>query len=191
MYRSLVFLLGTAILAAFMAAVYYAPENAEVREEDTAYNLGPGEVQQDTVHPSLPGSDIVYEVDVRHGVIDVYVLEQEWATPTAGAGALDLSQPFSYRSDLSKTHVNGTYTFSILSDGKTSYIVLFDNGDNFYEGDAGEDGSEQARVRTTVRFLAEEERSLTLGYIATVPSILLVVVTLGRQYVRWQKGRKA
>lgn len=192
MQRSMVFLIGSAILAAVMAGFYYAPDSVALKEDASAYNLGPGEVQLDAVHPSLPGSDIVYEVVVKSGEIDLYVLEQEWATPAAGGGAISLAEPFSYDAAKSATHINGSYTFTIQSDGKTSYIIFFDNSDNFYEGDAGEGVAqiEDARVQVSVRFVAEEARSLTLGYMATVPSILLVVVTFGRQAMRWQRERK-
>lgn len=191
MFRSLVFLIGASLLGAFLAAVYYAPDNLEQRENSSAYNPAVGEIRQDTVHPSLPGSDIVYEITVLQGEIDVYVMEREWASSTAGGGDISLDAPFSYIHDLSKTHVNGSYTFTIQSDGVTSYVVVFDNSDNFYDDDAGEDGNATtARVKTSVRFFAEEERSLTFGYLAAVPSVLLVVVTVGRQAMRWRKERQ-
>ncbi len=190
MMRSMIFLVGASVLGAIFAAAYYSPESLEFHEASSAYNLGPGEVRQDTVHPTLPGSDIVYEINVLQGEIDVYVMERVWAGSLSGGGDLDLSQPFSFDAALSKTHVNGTFSFIIQSDGETSYSVVFDNGDNYYEGDAGEGGTpETARVSTSVRFVEEEARSLTFGYLATIPSILLVVVTLGRQVKRWQRNR--
>lgn len=190
MFRAVVFLLGAAVLGAFMAAVYYAPDSVELRESATAYNPGPGDIQQDTVHPSLPGSDITYHVEVLQGTVDVYVMEQDWAASLAADGNLALDQPFSYLSEFSKTHVNGSHSFTIQSDGVTSYVIVFDNTDNFYEGDAGENGTqENARIRTTARFLEEEERSLTFGYLAAIPSVLLVLVTFGRQYWRWRNER--
>ncbi len=192
MMRSMIFLVGASVLGAIMAAAYYAPDNLEFHESSSAYNLGPGEVKQDTVHPSLAGSDIVYEIEVRGGSIDVYVMERPWAASLSTRGNIDLSQPFSFDAGLSKTHVNGTFSFVIHSDGETTYNVIFDNSDNFYAGDAGEDGNQTtARVSTVVRFVELESQSLTFGYLATIPSILLVVVTFGRQYKRWRRGRKA
>ncbi len=191
MFRSLVFLVGASLLGAFLAAVYYAPDSLEQRQNSSAYNPAPGEIRQDTVHPTLPGSPIIYEIEVLQGTIDVYVMEREWAASTAGGGDIRLDQPFSYIHDLSATKVNGSYTFIIDSDGKTPYVVVFDNSDNYYSGDAGEDGNiTEARVKTTVRFVAEEERSLTFGYLAAIPSVLLVVVTVGRQVRRWAKERQ-
>ncbi len=190
MNRSLIFLIGTSLLGAFMAAVYYAPDNLEFREASSAYNLAAGEVSQDTVHPSLPGSDIVYEIEVFSGEIDVYIMERAWAA-SLSRGGIDLSRPFSFDAAISKTHVNGTYSFIIKSDGVTTYNVVFDNSDNYYAGDSGEDqNGTTARVSTSVRFIEEEARSLTFGYLATIPSILLVVVTFGRQARRWKRARK-
>lgn len=195
MFRSLVFLLGTAILGAFMAGVYYGPDSVELKERATSRNLAPGDVQQDGIQPSLAGSDIVYTIEVLEGTIDVYVMQKEWATDLALAGDLHLDRPFSYYAALSATHVNGTHTFTIQSDGVTWYSVVLENADNYYAGDAGEgDGenaSETARLRVTARFLEEERRSLTFGYIAAAPSVLLVAVTLGRQAQRWRRRRRA
>ncbi len=190
MKRLLVFLIGSSVLGALLAAVYYAPGNLEFRNASSAYNLGPGDVAQDTVHPTVPGSPIAYEIEVRAGEIDVYVMEQSWAASLSRAGEIDLSQPFSYDAALSKTKVNGTFSFVITSDGATSYVVVFDNSDNYYHGDAGE-GEEPgtARVSTSVRFVEEEARSLTFGYLATIPSVLLVVVTVGRKVRRWRRAR--
>lgn len=192
MFRTLIFLVGAAILAALMAGVYYAPDSLALREEATAYNPGPGEVRQDTVHPSLPGSDIVYEVEVLEGTVDVYVMDQEWASSLAQGGGMHLDRPFSYYSEWSAIGVNGTHTFTIQSDGRTSYSVVFDNSDNYYQGDADEDGGERAtaKIRTTVRFVEEEDRSLTFGYLAAAPSALLVVVTFGRQYWRHRRHKR-
>ncbi len=191
MFRSLVFLVGASLLGAFLAAVYYAPESSELRVNSSAYNPSVGEIRQDTVHASLPGAPILYEIEVLAGTIDVYVMEREWAASTAGGGDIRLDEPFSYIADLSATHVNGSYSFTIESDGKTAYVVVFDNSDNFYAGDAGEDAENAttARVKTTVRFFAEEDQSLTFGYLAAIPSVLLVLVTFGRQVWRWNKER--
>lgn len=192
MFRTLIFLVGTAILAALMAGVYYAPNTLALREEATAYNPGPGEVRQDTVHASLPGSDIVYEVEVLEGAVDIYVMDQEWVGSLAQGGDIHLDRPFNYYAEWSAVGVNGTHTFTIQSDGRTSYSVVFDNSDNYYQGDADEEEGERstAKIRTTVRFVEEEGRSLTFGYLAAIPSVLLVVVTFGRQYWRHHRDKR-
>lgn len=191
MFRSLVFLVGTAVLGAFMAAVYYAPDNIEHREQASTRSLAPGDVQQDAVQPSLEGSDIVYHIEVLEGTIDVFIMDKEWATGLALGGELHLQQPFSYYQSLSARNISADHTFTIRSDGETWYSVVFDNSDSFYRGDAGEEApSETARIRTTVRFIDDEARSLTFGYFAILPSVLLVAVTFGRQINRWHRSRK-
>lgn len=194
MFRALVVLIGAALLAALMAGVYYAPENLELRERGNAFNLAPGEVRQDGVQPSVEGSDIVYEVEVLTGTIDIYVMDKEWATTLAEGGRLTLDRPFSYYQSQSATHVNGTHTFTIRSDGQTWMSVVFDNADNFYAGDAGEgvapENGTNAELRVTARFVDEEARSLVWGYVAAVPSVLLVFVTFGRQAQRWRRHRR-
>lgn len=191
MFRSLVFLVGAAVLGAFMAAVYYAPDNIEHREQASTRSLAAGDVQQDGLQPSLEGSDIVYHIEVLEGKIDVYVMDKEWATGLVVGGDLHLQQPFGYYKSLSAQNVTGQYTFTIKSDGETWYSVVFDNSDSFYRGDAGENEAvETARLHTTVRFIDEEARSLTFGYFAVLPSVILVAVTFGRQANRWRLRRK-
>ncbi len=203
MFRLLAALLGLAVVLAVFAGIYYAPENVELRERSGAFNLAAGEVRQEALQPSIPGSDIVVEVEVLQGTIDVYVMDKEWAGSLPEGGRLHLDAPFSYHAGTSATHVNGTYTFTLRSDGLTWMSVVFDNSDNYYDGDAvpavddadangtradDAEGAGTARVKVTARFVDEEERSLLLGYLAAVPSVLLVVVTLGRS---WSRHRKA
>ncbi len=193
MFKLLAALLGLAVVFAVFAGIYYAPANIELREANSAFNLAPGEVRQESLQPSLAGSDIVVEVQVLQGEIDVYVMDNEWASDLPSDGKLVLSRPFSYHAEPSQTHVNGTHTFTLQSDGNTWITVVFDNSDNYYDNDAapradpanGTDGT--ARVKITARFVDEENRSLILGYLAAIPSGLLVVVTLGRSWARHRR----
>ncbi len=181
MRRSVTFLLGSAVIAAVFAGIYYAPGNEQARTEGRpAFNLAPGEVRQTGIQPTLEGTPILVEL-VVDGEIDVYVMEKEWAASLADerVDALRLDQPFSFDRELSRTMVNDTYTFSLVSDGLTWMSVVLDNSDNYYDGDSA--SNRTANVHVTIRFIEEESRSLTLGYIAAVPSVLLVVMTIGRQ----------
>lgn len=193
MFKLLAALLGLTVVFAVFAGIYYAPANVALREEGIgAFNLAGGEVRQEGLQPTLAGSDIVVEVEVLEGEVDVYVMDKEWASALPGDGRLNLDQPFSYHAGLSRTHVNDTHTFTLRSDGRTWTSVVFDNSDNYYDGDAapGENGTGQARIKLTARFVDEEERSLMLGYLAVVPSVLLVVVTLGRSWSRYREARR-
>lgn len=189
MFRLLAALLGLAVVFAVFAGIYYAPANVALRERGIgAFNLAAGEVRQEGLQPTLAGSDIVVEVEVLEGEVDVYVMDKEWASALPSGGRLDLDQPFSYHAALSRTYVNDTHTFTLRSDGRTWTSVVFDNSDNYYDGDAAPDENATARIKLTARFVDEEERSLVLGYLAVVPSVLLVVVTLGRSWGRYRNG---
>lgn len=192
MFRVLAFLVGSAVLFALLAGVYYAPENTQHRTVGVpAFNLAPGEVRQDGLQPALPDSAISVEILVLQGTVDIYVMDKEWAAGLTRDGALLLDAPFSYDADSSATHVNHSHVFTLISDGITWKSMVFDNSDNHYDGDAVPgNGTEPARLKVTVRYVDEEERSLVLGYIAVVPSILLVGVTFGRKWLRHRAAQK-
>lgn len=190
MFRSLAFLVGTAVLAALLAGVYYSPANYQSRTDGyPAFNLAPGEVRQDGIQPAVPDSPVAIQIEVLSGEVDIYVMDKEWAGSLPRDGALRLDHAFSYYEAWSATHVNTSHEITIISDGLTWYSIIFDNSDNFYDGDA-EPGNDTANLRVTVRYLEQEERSLVLGYIAAVPSVLLVVVTMGRKYARWKREKR-
>lgn len=189
MIRLVVALAGLAVFAAIFAGIYYAPANVQQKEEGApAFRLAPGEAEQTTLQPSLAGSPILVQVRVFGGPIDVYVLEKEWSDVLPVDGRLRLDRPFSYDSSHSIVGLNGSAEFSILSDGLTSYNIVFDNSDNFYEGDTAPDLASPTQggteIQVTVRYLEEERRSLVLGYIAVLPSIILVLMTLWRKWKR-------
>jgi len=187
----LAFLLGAAIIAAVFAGIYYAPGNDEARVNGwPAFNLAPGEVRQDGIQPSVPDSPIAVQIEVITGEVDIYVMDKEWAASLPQQGSLRLDAPFSYYQDLSASRVNTSHTFTIISDGETWFSVVFDNSDNYYDDDAVPAEDAVAELRVTVRYLEQEDRSLLLGYVAVVPSILLVVVTLGRVARRHLRARK-
>lgn len=191
MFRLLAALLGLAVVLAVFAGIYYAPANVELRERGIgAFNLAAGEVRQEGLQPTLEGSDIVVEVEVLEGAVDIYVMDKEWASALPSNGRLSLERPFSYHAAQSRTHVNDTHTFTIRSDGETWTSVVFDNSDNYYDGDAVPDQNGTARIKVTARFVDEEDRSLMLGYLAVAPSVLLVVVTLGRSWSRYREARE-
>lgn len=188
MFRFFVFLIGTSVLAAVFAGIYYAPENHQARVEGSpAFNLAPGEVRQDGLGPTIPDTPIVVTIEVLSGEVDVYVMDKEWASRLPQDFALSLQEPFSFYRDHSATHVNGSHEFTIVSDGETWYSIVFDNSDNVYEGDAA--SNETARLKVTVRYIDDEQRSLVLGYIAATPSVLLVLVTFGRQWLRHRRNK--
>lgn len=183
MFRFFVFLIGTSVIAAVFAGIYYAPENQQARVEGSpAFNLAPGEVRQDGLGPTIPETPIVVTIEVLSGTVDLYVMDKEWAGRLPQDFALSLQAPFSYYQDLSATHVNSSHEFTLISDGATWHSLVFDNSDNYYDGDAA--SNETAQLKVTVRYIEDEERSLLLGYFAAAPSVLLVVLTFGRQWLR-------
>lgn len=194
MFRLLAALLGLAVLGAVFAGIYYAPENHRFHEEGVpAFNPAAGDVRSFGLQPSVRGSPIQVEVHVLAGRIDVYLMEKEWAAslPVPGEGRLGLERPFSFRAEHSAVGVNGTWTTTIVSDGATWHTLVIDNSDNYYANDTVPVDNETARVQIVTRYLDEEQRSLVLGYLAVLPSALLVVVTLGRQWMRWRRGRRS
>ncbi len=193
MYRTLIALLGLAVLGALFAGVYYMPEQ-ELRIEDVpAFHPGAGEVRSFGIPPSEPDSVILVQVEVFAGEVDIYIMEQEWGDTLVdrGDGGLHLDRPFSFLADHSATHVNGSFETPLVSDGTTRHILVIDNSDNHYAGDAVPDENATASVAITTRYTAEEDRSLILGYIAATPSVLLVVVTVLRKWRRRRRERAA
>ncbi len=189
MIRTLAALLGLAVIAAVFAGIYYAPSELEWKEEGRpAFSAAPGEVRSFGMQPSIEGGLIHVELLVTNGPVDVYVMETTWAAalPVESEGRLGLNEPFSFLAEHSFVGVNGTWSTTLVSDGKTWHTLVVDNGDNYYAHDTSPD-NRTASIQITTRYLEEEERSLWLGYIATTPSILLVAVTLWRQ-VRRRRG---
>lgn len=192
MFRAFAFLIGTAILAAVFAGVYYAPENLDARTEGRpAFNLAPGEVRQDGLQPAIEGSPIHVTIEVLSGTVDIYVMDKALAGGLAQDGALRLDAPFTYDAAWSATHVNDSHEFTLISDGETWKSVVFDHSDNHYEGDSVPDENTTAQLRVTVRYTQEEDQSLLLGYFAAAPSVLLVALTFGRQWMRHRANKAA
>lgn len=193
MIRIVVALLSLAVLGAIFAGIYYSRDNLELREEGApAFQLAPGEAKQTLLQATVPGTPIVVSARV-FGPIDIYVLDKEWSRTLPAGGALRLDHPFSYHAESSRIGANGTVDITLVSDGKTETLLIFDNSDNYYANDTVPDAAAAGRgiatVQMTVRYLEEEKRTLTLGYIAAVPSVLLVLLTIGRKAWRWQRER--
>ncbi len=186
----IVALLGLSVLGAIFAAVYYSPENVVLRESGVpAFNLAPGEARIDFLEPSIEGGPILVEITVVSGAVDLYLMDQEWASTLTSGGTLDISRPFSYHAQWSRIGLNDTYGFTIVADGKTRYGMLIDNADNYYDGDTVPDPDPEngtARIGIQTRYLAEEQRSLILGYIAATPSVLLVGYAFAKKWQRWR-----
>lgn len=193
MIRITVALVGLAVFGAIFAAIYYDPDNHQKVESAPAFIVAPGEARQTTIDPTVPGTAIIVQLRVVGGPIDVYVMEKEWSDSLAGAGRLDLAQPFSYFAERSTIGLAGEKEFAIVSDGVTPYLLVFDNSDSHYLNDSVPDPESpthgQASVQMTIRYVEEEHRSLVLGYIAATPSVLLVAFTIGRKVVRWNRRR--
>ena len=195
MIRLAVALVGLAIFGAIFVTIYYDPENRFYVENEPAFQVAPGEARQTTLQPTLAGTPIAIHLRVTGGAIDLYVMEKEWSDSLARGGTLDLGQPFSFDAGQSRLGLEGVADFAIVSDGVTDLLLVFDNSDNHYLNDTAPstDGPTGGAVsiEMTVRYLGEEKRSLTLGYLAAIPSVLLVLVTLGRKAWRWRRGRRA
>jgi hypothetical protein len=185
MIRLIVALVGLAVFGAIFAGIYYAPENLEFKQQGVpAFNLAPGEVAQTTLPPTKAGTPILVQIRTV-SPIDVYVMESGWSTFLPSGGKLQLDRPFSFDAAHSILGLNGSAEFSLISDGITPIQLVLDNSDNFYDGDTVPDLDSstggQASAHLTIRYLQEEQKSLMLGYLATIPSILLVVITLLRK----------
>lgn len=193
MIRLIVALLGFTVFGAIFAGIYYAPDNVHFKEDGVpAFSLAAGEARQTTLQPTIAGTPIVVEVRSFGGPFDLYVMEAEWSDPLAGDGRLSLDQPFSYLAEHSAIGLTGVTEFVLPSDGITSYVLVFDNSDAYYLDDTQPDPASPTNgtvsVQLTVRYLEEETRSLVLGYIAAVPSIALVAITLVRK-IRHHRAR--
>jgi len=181
MIRLVVALLGLGVIGAVFVGVYYAsPEGTR----KPPYNLAPGEVESDQLQPAGKGEVIELGIQVTGGPIDVYIMEAAQAQLLVEGGAMHLDRPFSYRSSLSRLNVTGHTVVTIVSDGETPLSVILDNSDNYYN-DTVPQGD--ASVRLVTRYPAEENRNLLLGYLAAMPSVLLVALTLWRKQKRARK----
>jgi hypothetical protein len=193
--RITIALVGLAVFGAVFALIYYDPDNRLQVEHAPAFQLAPGEARQTTLQPTIAGTPVAVEVHATGGTFDLYVMEKEWSDSLAGAGRLALERPFSYYAEHSRIGLDGDASFSLLSDGVTEYLLVFDNSDNHYLNDTVPDLSGPTggtvSVQITIRYLEEETRSLVLGYIAAAPSVLLVAFTLGRKIRRVVRERKA
>lgn len=183
-------LLGLAVLFAIFAGTYYAPQNLQSKTAAPAFQIAPGDTAQVRLLPTIANTPIAVQVRAVGGPIDVYVMPKEWADRLADAGELNLTQPFSYEAGPSRTNVNGTYDFTLLSDGRTEHLLILDNGDTFYRGGARPDlhgpTNGTVSVDLTIHYLQEERRSLWLAYVAATPGVALVVFTIGHRVWRYR-----
>lgn len=189
MKRLLFALLGLGFFGALFAGLYYAPSVEEVERERAAFSLAPGEVQPDFIERGIPGAPITVNITIFGGPIDIYVMDEEWAGSTLQPGlGMDLSRPFSYHADLSRINITGPQTWNLTGDGFTRLAFVLDNSVSYYNDTAPSD--EPVRVHIQTRYLEEEQRSLVYGYLAAVPSVLLVVLTVVKQ-VRDRRAGKS
>ncbi len=188
MKRTMFALLGLAFFAALFAGIYYAPDIEEVERERAAFNLAPGEVQPDFIERSIAGGTITVDLIIFGGPIDVWVMDEEWAASTLHPDqpGMDLSQPFSFHKEHTRLNVSGPQSWTLIADGETRLAFVLDNGDAYYEDTA--DSGDEVRVHIKTRYLEEEDRSLVFGYLAAVPSVLLVVLTIMKQVRDRRRG---
>lgn len=183
MFRTLFALLGMAIIGAIFAGVYYAPDNIEKRES-YPFSIAPGDAEDDLLEPSIPGSLIEVNMIILGGPIDLWVMDQEWTEDILDEDEprLNLSRPFSYHAQWSQKGLTGIVNLTFVADGETRRTLIFDNSDAYYEDTPG--SGDVVRINIQTRYLEEEQKSLILGYIAVLPSVLLVILTLARQIRR-------
>lgn len=183
-------LLGLAVFGALFAGVYYAPRNLQPREEGApAFQLAPGEAKQSVLQATIEGTPIAIRVEVTGSPIDLYVMEKDWSDLLPLQGSLSLAQPFSYYAEHSRFNITGTTDLVLVSDGETEYVLVFDATDTYYANDTLP-GTAPSAIRLTTHYVEEQTRSLVLGYIAAVPSVLLVVLTLGRKMTRLRRWKR-
>ncbi len=181
MKRTLFALLGLALFGAIFAGIYYAPAVEEVERERAAFNLAKGEIRPDFIERSVPGGEVSVNITIFGGNIDVYVMDEEWAASTLQPGeiGMNLSSPFSYHAQWTRLNVTGPQNWTFISDGQTRLAFVLDNSDTYYNDTAPAEGDVRVHIKT--RYLEEEERSLIFGYLAAIPSVLLVVLTIIKQ----------
>lgn len=187
MIRLTVALVGLIVFGAVFAFIYYDPDNQLQVDAAPAFQLAPGEARQTVLQPTIRGTPIVVQLNTVGNPFDLYLLEKDWSDGLASDGRLNLDRPFSHDAARSRIGVTGTIEFALVSDGETSYVLVFDNGDNYYANDTVPDNDTllgTVSIQMTVRYVDEEERSLVLGYIAAAPSVILVALTLGRKLRR-------
>ena len=187
-------LLGLAVIFAIFAGTYYAPQNIRTKTAAPSFQISAGETQQVRLLPTIAGTPILVHLDAVGGPIDVYILEKEWADRLANNGDLNLTQPFSYEAGPSRTNVNGSYEFTLVSDGHTEQLLVLDNSDNYYTGDAVPDPNGPTNgtvsVQLTVHYLQEEARSLWFAYVAATPGVALVLFTIGHRIWRHTRAQR-
>lgn len=183
-FRILVGLIGLAVFGAVFAGL--AQDAASHRRSSTAFQIAPGEARTDQVQPGSGDGNITVDVEVVQGVVDIFVVEAA-LTPDLVRGQLRLDRPFSYRAEYSRLHVAGNLSVELPAD--TTYDIVLDNSDAYYEGDATPDGV--AVVELKVRYPVDEKGSLVLGVVAALPSLLLVGFTLARALRRHGRRRRA
>ncbi len=190
MIRILTALLGLAVIGALFAGVYYGAEGLELRESrPPAFNIAPGEVRVDFLEPSIAGGPITVHLDIQGPPIDVYVMDEEWVARLTDSGTINLSQPFSFHREFSRLGVNGSTDLAVVADGETRLALVLDHSDNHYANDTIPE-PHVVGVKVTTRYLDEERRSLTLGYLAATPSVILVGLTIQRRLKRAAADKK-
>jgi hypothetical protein len=192
--RLVVSLLGLAVIFAVFAGTYYAPENLRTKIAAPTFQVAPGATQQVRLLPTIAGTPIVVQLRGVGGPIDVYVMPKDWADRLASNGVLNLTQPFSYDAALSRTNVNGTYDFALVSDGHTEYLLVIDNGGDYYLGGALPDLNSPTNgtvsIELTIHYQQEEQRSLWLAYLAATPAVALVAFTIGHRIWRTRTAER-
>ena len=86
--------------------------------------------------PTVAGTQVSVELRVVGGPIDAYLMDREWADRLADGGTLNLTQPFNYDAANSRIRLNGSAELSLTSDGRTEHMLVLDNSDTYYAGDA-------------------------------------------------------
>lgn len=191
MFRLLVALLGLALFGALFAGIYYAPQNVE-RRTQSPFNLMPGEVLSDFKEPSIAGGEVVVNITVVGPPIDLWVMDQEWLETVIDTQEqrFNLSRPFNYHSQWSIIGLSGHRDISFIADGKTRLALVLDHSDAYYNDTVPSDDAGVANVFIQTRYLEEEQKSLVWGYIAAVPSVVLVALTLARKVQRRRSERR-
>lgn len=189
MFRLLFAIFGFAFFGALFAGIYYAPENVE-RQTQSPFNLGPGEVRVDFMEPSIEGGTVTINLTIAGGSIDLWVMDQEWVETVLdrGEGRLNLSRPFNHHSQWSMQNLTGQHNLTFTADGQTRLGLVLDHSDAYYSDTAP--GEDPVAVQVQTRYLEEETKSLVWGYMAATPSLVLVLLTLGRKYRRWSLHRR-
>lgn len=198
--RSLVApLVGFALFGALFAAVYYDDHAAadvverEVTPEPPTFRMGPGAARAGLVWDSGRGENVTVDVRVvAGGPVDLYLVDVENLSAFVLNGTQHAFEPHvlrqQYPDSIVEANITQSYNATFFADGTTRWYLVYVSRtaapQGYEELPAEEQEPYHTEVAVTVRYLEREAKSIVIGYLLTVPSLLLVALVV---WMRWRK----